>query len=207
MLKNNGIMMLKSVCFVSLMAVGFLGCKTNDDLVNADNKTDSVSSLNSVTTSSLYTPSAKGQKQMRDIVTYGRNHHRGFSGGDCFEWVWKYMYKSGYGNIKRYGDLPNMKSELARYFSDYMNSSQRNLDKAGLVRIDNMSSPIKNPHDSRIPDGAIIVVSAGSYGTAHPTAGDIVIKDGKYFINDGPDMNYGTKNTWYGRVLGVYVPK
>ena len=205
MLKNSE-MLLKSVCLISLMAVGFLGCKTNEGFVTTENKAISESSLNTVTTSSLYTPSAKGQKQMKDIVTYGRNHNRGFSGGDCFEWVWKYMYKSGYGNIKRYGDLPNMKSELARYFSDYMNASQRNLDKAGLVRIDNMSQPIKNPHDSRIPDGAI-VVSAGSYGTAHPTAGDIVIKDGKYFINDGPDMDYGTKNTWYGRVMGVYVPK
>jgi hypothetical protein len=27
------------------------------------------------------------------------------------------------------------------------------------------------------------------------------------FINGVPTMNYGTANTWHGRILGVYVPE
>jgi hypothetical protein len=51
------------------------------------------------------------------------------------------------------------------------------------------------------------VVAPGSTGTAHATAGDIVIKGDGRFINDGPNMDYGTKSTWTGKVLGVYIPK
>ncbi|MBP7634407.1 hypothetical protein KBA41_09545 [Candidatus Ozemobacteraceae bacterium] len=97
----------------------------------------------------------------------------------------------------------------AYHFSDYLNGGQTRLDEAGLQRLDTtLKPPITNPHDPRIPDGAVIVVSAGSYGTRDPVAGDIVVKAGPgHFINDGPNMDYGTKSSWYGKVMGVYVPK
>ena len=86
--------------------------------------------------------------------------------------------------------------------------SMRQAELIILVRIDNTNQKITNPHDPRIPDGAIIVVAPGSYGTAHPKAGDIVVKAGnRHFINDQYKMDYGTSSIWFGEVLGVYVPK
>ncbi|MEW6711415.1 MAG: hypothetical protein AB1403_16440, partial [Candidatus Riflebacteria bacterium] len=135
-------------------------------------------------------------------------HHRGGSNGYCFNAVWGYLSNSGYGKIRAWGDLARMKSGLARYFADYMNAGQANLDEAGLQRLDTaLKPPVTNPHDSRIPKGAVIVVAAGSTGTADPVAGDIVIKGDGRFINDGPNMWYGTRETWRGKLLGVYVPR
>lgn len=154
--------------------------------------------------------SARGQEQMRRLVDYARNNNVGGSNGDCFKYVWRYLHSSGYGKINNYNDLPRMQSGLARHFSDYMNASPANLREAGLQRLDTaLSPPISNPHDSRIPAGAVIVVAAGSTGTAHPEAGDIVVKGGRAgeFINDGPAMYYGTPSNWRGKVLGVYVPE
>jgi len=153
--------------------------------------------------------SAAAKKQMDDVVAYALANHRGASNGECFNAVWGYLTKSGYGNLQAWGDLPAMQSGEARHFAEYLNASQRNLDEAGLKRLDTtLNPPITSPHDPRIPKGAVIVVGPGSYGTNHATAGDIVIKaaDGR-FVNDGPNMDYGTSANWYGKVLGVYIPK
>lgn len=152
--------------------------------------------------------SERGKTQMARIVEYARNNNTGRSGGMCFNAVWGYMTSSGYGNLNDWNDLPEMGDDEARHLSEYLNGAQSRLDEAGLQRIDNsLTPPITNPHDPRIPDGAIIVVSAGSTGTAHPTAGDVVVKAGDRFINDGPNMNYGTRETWRGNILGIYIPK
>ncbi|MBF0543725.1 MAG: LysM peptidoglycan-binding domain-containing protein [Candidatus Riflebacteria bacterium] len=153
--------------------------------------------------------SDQAKQQMSNVVNYAKTHNNGASRGNCFAAVWGYLTSSGYGNLHSWGDLPNMESGEARNFAEYLNAGQSNLDEAGLIRYDSaLNPPITNPHDSRIPAGAVIVVSAGSYGTAHPTAGDIVVKsDDGNFINDGPDMDYGTSSTWYGKILGVYIPK
>jgi peptidoglycan hydrolase-like protein with peptidoglycan-binding domain len=154
--------------------------------------------------------SAKGKQQMRDLLSYARGHNSGASRGRCMEYVWRYMTESGYGNLNDFGDLPGMDGNLARGLPDYLNGSQAHLDEAGLQRLDStLNPPITSPHDPRIPAGAIIVVAAGSYGTSHPTAGDIVVKGDRpgEFINDGPNMSYGTSSSWYGQVRGVYVPK
>jgi hypothetical protein len=153
--------------------------------------------------------SATGQKQLSDVVAYAKKNHKGASAGQCFNAVWGYLTSSGYGKLKSWGDLPNMKSGEARHFAEYLNGSQAHRDEAGLQRFDTaFNPPITNPHDARIPVGAVIVVAAGSTGTAHPTAGDIVIKAGSgHFINDGPNMDYGTKSGWQGKLLGVYIPR
>lgn len=153
--------------------------------------------------------SAKAQEQMNKVAEYALQNNRGASKGQCFNAVWGYLTASGYGNLKAWGDLPDMGSDEARFFSEYLNRSQANLDKAGLQRFDTaFNPPITSPHDPRIPKGAVIVVGPGSYGTSHATAGDIVIKagDGR-FVNDGPNMDYGTASNWYGKLLGVYIPK
>lgn len=153
--------------------------------------------------------SENGQKQMADVVDYALANHRGASNGQCFNAVWGYLTSSGYGNLKAWDDLPDMGSDEAREFAEYLNKSSANLDEAGLQRLDTaFNPPITSPHDPRIPNGAVIVVAAGSYGTAHPTAGDIVIKAGEgRFVNDGPNMDYGTASNWTGKLLGIYIPK
>jgi hypothetical protein len=153
--------------------------------------------------------SAAAQKQMNDVVAYALANNRGASNGECFNAVWTYLTTSGYGNLQAWADLPAMQSGEARNFAEYLNASPRNLDEAGLKRLDTtLNPPITSPHDPRIPKGAVIVVAPNSYGTAHPTAGDIVIKAGEgRFVNDGPNMDYGTADSWYGKVLGVYIPK
>lgn len=154
------------------------------------------------------TVSAEGRSQMRNVVEYAMNNNTGASNGQCFNAVWGYLTSSGYGNLANWNDLPNMGSAEAKDFATYMNARKDNLEEVGLQRLDTaLTPPITNPHDPRIPEGAVIVVAAGSTGTAHPTAGDIVIKGNGRFINDGPNMDYGTKETWQGKILGVYIPK
>jgi LysM repeat protein len=153
--------------------------------------------------------SEHGQQQMRDVVHYALNHHKGSSDGWCFNAVWGYLVSSGYGKLRAWNDLPRMQSGQARFFAEYLNARPAHLDEAGLQRLDrSLQPPITNPHDSRIPLGAVIVVAANSTGTSDPEAGDIVIKAGpNRFVNDGPNMYYGTASTWRGRLLGVYVPR
>jgi len=154
--------------------------------------------------------SDRGRAQMSALVQHARANHSGASRGRCMEYVWRYMTTSGYGKLDNWGDLPRMDGALARGLPDYLNASPAHLKEAGLQRLDTATSPrITNPHDSRIPPGAIIVVAPGSTGTAHPTAGDIVVKGTRpgEFINDGPRMNYGSQGSWHGRILGVYVPE
>ncbi|MEW6710406.1 MAG: hypothetical protein AB1403_11340, partial [Candidatus Riflebacteria bacterium] len=68
--------------------------------------------------------SETGKRQMENVVRYAMGHHRGGSNGYCFNAVWGYLSNSGYGKIRAWGDLPRMKSGLARYFADYMNAGQ-----------------------------------------------------------------------------------
>ncbi|HEU4408484.1 MAG TPA: hypothetical protein VFS43_24695 [Polyangiaceae bacterium] len=147
--------------------------------------------------------SAEGKAQMSRIVAYADAHHSGVSGGRCFEYVWDYLWRSGYGKIDEYNDAPDMPSAYARNFAEYMNQGN-NAATWGLQRL-----PINNPYDA--PVGAVVVVAAGSPGTAHPTAGDIAIAaGGGRFINDGPNMGYGGSRQAFvnggGKVLGIYAP-
>jgi SH3-like domain-containing protein len=150
------------------------------------------------------TISAAGQAQMRNVLAYARAHNSGASRGRCFEYVWRYLAASGYGLINDPGDAPDMPSAYARNFAEYMNENG-NAARWGLQRL-----AIANPYDA--PVGAVVVVAAGSPGTAHPTAGDISLAaGGGVFINDGPAMGYGGSRAAFtsggGRVLGIYVPR
>lgn len=146
--------------------------------------------------------SARGRQQMADVLAYAEKNNSGASKGRCFEYVWKYLTTSGYGNLRAYSDAPDMPSAYARNFAEYMNANG-NAAKWGLRRL-----PIDVPHDA--PAGAVVVVAAGSPGTSHPTAGDIAIAaGGGRFVNDGPNMNYGPRASFKndgGRVLGIYAP-
>jgi hypothetical protein len=154
--------------------------------------------------------SDRGQAQMSRLVDYARSHNSGVTGGRCFEYVWRYMTSSGYGKLRSWGDLPSMNGSYARNFADYLNAGPARLREAGLQRLDTGVSPrITNPHDPRIPPGAVIVVAPGSTGTSDPIAGDIVVRGRSRgeFLNDGSmGRNMGTRSTWRGQILGVYVP-
>jgi len=146
--------------------------------------------------------SARGRKQMADVLAYAERNNSGSSSGKCFEYVWRYLTTSGYGNLHDYEDAPDMPSAEARNFAEYMNANG-NAAKWGLRRL-----PIDLPHDA--PPGAVVGGAAGSPGTSHPTAGDIAIAaGGGRFVNDGPNMNYGPRASFKndgGRVLGIYAP-
>ena len=67
---------------------------------------------------------------------------------------------------------------------------------------------LDNPYNA--PAGSIVVVRAGTPGTAHPTAGDIAIADGKGGFLNGGNMGYGGPQNFpkgNNLVMGVYVPK
>lgn len=155
--------------------------------------------------------SPNGRDQMNRVVQYARTHNAGATDGNCFNYVWRYLTSSGYGKLNGWNDLPAMPSGYARNFAEYMNASPSHLAEAGLQRLDTaLSPPITNPHDPRVPPGAVVVVGPGSTGTAHPTAGDITIRGAspREFINDGNMGQWmGTRDSWRGRVLGIYVPR
>jgi len=142
---------------------------------------------------------------MRRLLSYAKTHNSGGSHGNCFNYVWRYMANSKYGKIVSQNSLPNMPSNYARNFADYLNASPAHLQEAGLQRI----TGVTNPFDPKIPAGAVVVVGPGSTGTSHPVAGDITVKgENGQFINDGPSMGsyMGNLNSWRGTLLGAYVP-
>ncbi len=105
------------------------------------------------------------------------------------------------GRIGRLPSIPDDFGALAHQFADYVDAGHAGA--LGLRRLD-----LHSPYDA--PAGAIVVVRAGSPGTAHPTAGDISIAAGNgVFYNDG-NMSYGGPDRFPAGndfVLGIYVPQ
>jgi hypothetical protein len=124
--------------------------------------------------------------------------------GKCYFHVCQFLIQcGGYGRIKNpYNQFPSWALPLAHNFSDLMTST--GAAHWGLERL-SMSSP----YDA--PAGAIVVVKAGSPGTAHPTAGDIAIADGSGHFYNGGLMGYSGPDGWKrsptAHLLGVYVPR
>ena len=125
--------------------------------------------------------------------------------GRCYSHVSGYIDKVGYGGIARNGfdaAIPSQYWAEAHMFADYLNKN------GNAARLGLMNTGGNNPY--KAPAGAIVVVRAGTPGTANPTAGDIAVSDGSSgnFWNGG-DMgyggssNFGPGNTY---VLGIYVP-
>ena len=161
-----------------------------------------------------FTVSAAGERQMAALAAkaqanVGAKRPKGY----CYHQVKLDIQEVGYGDISKQTangqlrPLPGSDQGEAHDFADYMNSrasnGKTNADNLGLQKLN-----ITNPYDA--PKGAIIVVRAGTPGTHHPTAGDIVVAGGNgKFYNDG-NMGYGgSKNFKPGNnyVLGIYVPK
>ncbi len=147
-------------------------------------------------------PSKDAAAQMERLVAIAEANNVGASKGDCFKFVWRYLVKAQYGRIRSHGDAPQMKSDYARQFAEFMNSGD-NAKRWGLRRL-SISSPYQAPR------GAVVVVGPGTPGTRHAVAGDIAVARGDgTFINDGPRMSYGPPERFAadgGTLLGAYVP-
>ena len=81
-------------------------------------------------------------------------------------------------------------------------------DNAAELCLENVQSKYgNNPY--KAPTGTIVVVRAGTPGTANPVAGDIaVVGEGDYFWNGG-EMGYGGSQNFPSNndyVLGIYAP-
>jgi hypothetical protein len=133
--------------------------------------------------------------------------------GLCFTHVADYIDAVGFGKLggpngKLVGSAMSeagVSTSEARNFSEFLDKDG-NAEKYGIRKL----GGITNPYDA--PAGSIVVVAAGSPGTAHPTAGDIAVAGGGGKFYNGGNMSYGgSKEGWTsrggGRVLGVYVPK
>ncbi|MBM4279989.1 MAG: peptidoglycan-binding protein [Deltaproteobacteria bacterium] len=138
----------------------------------------------------------QARQQMQHLLDVAR---RGAEGqrplGRCLREVQNHLDQVTYGK----GKVPRL--PYARNFAQYLNRDG-NAARLGLKRL-----PITNAYDS--PPGAIIVVRAGSPGTRHPAAGDIVAKArGDHLYNDG-EMGFAGRGNFprgTNHVLSVYVP-
>ena len=118
--------------------------------------------------------------------------------GRCYEHVWRFMAQSGFGAFPKVG-IPDSHAPEARMFADLVNVDPA---RYGLKRL-----AIDNPYQA--PPGAVVVVRAGTPGTAHPTAGDIAVSTGEGWFANGGQMRYGGAQNFppgNNYVLGIYVP-
>ncbi|HEY9766458.1 MAG TPA: peptidoglycan-binding domain-containing protein [Chroococcales cyanobacterium] len=142
---------------------------------------------------------SQGRQQMKNLLQAAERESAGLRPqGTCYAAVWGMIEKAGYGNMPG-ATPPDSLSAYACQFAEWADS---NLQAAGLRKL-----PISDPYQA--PAGSIVVVRAGTPGTAHPTAGDIVVAmgDGR-FLNDG-EMGYGGSDNFppgNDYVLGIYAP-
>jgi peptidoglycan hydrolase-like protein with peptidoglycan-binding domain len=153
--------------------------------------------LRAIRQAAANTGSAKqAQSEMKNLLRVAQESAGGQRPqGYCLKAVQDDLDRVKYGT----GKVPRL--PYAHDFADFLNRDG-NAAKLGLKRL-----PIHNPYDA--PPGAIVVVRAGTPGTANPVAGDIVVRGhGSHLYNDG-EMSYGGPGNFpkgNSYVLGVYVP-
>lgn len=148
--------------------------------------------------------SREGSAQRQRLLSIAESGGAGRPDGKCYMHVCQFLVRcGGYGRIKNpYTQFPGWALPLAHNFADLMNSQG-----PGHWGLDRLS--ISNPYDA--PAGAIVVVKAGSPGTAHPTAGDIAVADGNGRFYNGGLMGYSGREGWKhsptAHLLGAYIPR
>ena len=103
--------------------------------------------------------------------------------GYCYSHVADYIDAVGYGGIDKGGfddAIPPQYWTYAYQFAEYLNTGS---NAADLCLKNIQSSVSNNPY--KAPSGAIVVVRAGTPGTANPVAGDIAVADPDDFYNGG----------------------
>ena len=123
--------------------------------------------------------------------------------GRCYFHVSYMLEDARYGNFAPGNFLQFVPAGFiaeAYQFADWMNRGN-NARLAGLQRLSLDDA-------NKAPAGSVVVVRAGTCGTAHPTAGDIAVSagNGVNFWNGG-DMRYCQQfRPGNNFVLGIYVP-
>jgi hypothetical protein len=127
--------------------------------------------------------------------------------GRCYSHVADYIDATGFGGIDKNGfndAIPPAYWAEARQFAEYLNQGSNAAD----LCIKNVQGQYSN-NPYKAPTGSIVVVRAGTPGTAHPTAGDIAIVGGGDYFWNGGEMSYGGSGNFppsNNYVLGIYVP-
>jgi peptidoglycan hydrolase-like protein with peptidoglycan-binding domain/GH24 family phage-related lysozyme (muramidase) len=154
---------------------------------------------------SIKNESHDGAAQRAKMLSIARAGSAGLKpDGRCYYHVCQFLIQChGYGTITDpYTQFPSGDLPEAHDFANLMNSDGP--AKFGLEKLG-----ISNPYDA--PAGSIVVVAAGSPGTANPTAGDISIADGNGNFYNGGMMSYGGSEGWSAspgaNLLGCYVPR
>ena len=126
--------------------------------------------------------------------------------GYCYSHVADFIDETGYGGIDKNGfdtAIPSQYWTYAYQFAEYLNTGSNAAD----LCLENIQASLSNnPYNA--PTGAIVVVRAGTPGTANPVAGDIAIADPDNFWNGG-EMSYGGASNFPSSndyVLGIFVP-
>lgn len=142
------------------------------------------------------------------LNSYAKQRSQGKSpDGMCYSHVADYIDAVGYGGIDKGGfndAIPPQYWTYAYQFAEYLNQG----NNAAELCLENVQSKYSN-NPYKAPTGTIVVVRAGTPGTANPVAGDIaVVGDGDYFWNGG-EMGYGGSQNFPSNndyVLGIYAP-
>ena len=146
---------------------------------------------------------------MNSMESYSGANSRGkYPDGMCYSHVADYIDAVGYGGISKGGfnnAIPSAYWTYAYQFAEYLNQG----NNAANLCLENVQAKYgNNPYKG--PAGALVVVRAGTPGTANPVAGDIAVisKEGDVFWNGG-EMGYGGSQNFPSNnnyVLGMYVP-
>lgn len=141
--------------------------------------------------------SAQGRKQMEALLNVAKNGSEGRRpDGMCLKHVGDFLDRVSYGKIG-HGAAPRL--PMAKDFGNWLNA---NYKEKGLKKL-NLDNPYK------APPGSIVVVRAGTPGTHHPTAGDIVVVGRNGHFYNGGEMGYGgSQNFPKGNhhVIGIFAP-
>lgn len=179
----------------------------SDDLVinpTTPTTTGASTNCNSPTTPYNGPISASGQK----LLNYAKQDSQGKApDGRCLENVNNYIDAVGFGSIPR----PTIRLAEAYMYGEWLIT---NGSKYGITNLLD-KNPNMSPYDA--PAGSIVVVTDGSPGTSHKTAGDIAVADGTGKFYNGGEMAYQGKSSWKGnigtdnrdgstgKVIGIFV--
>ena len=142
------------------------------------------------------------ESEMNKFEAYSRRQSEGRRpDGRCYFHVANFIDAMGYGGITKNGFNNCVGSQYHAYA--YQFHSAIGSGKCGLKDVKEQYG--NNPYNA--PRGALVVVKAGTPGTAHPVAGDIAVASGDGRFWNGGNMAYGGKNHEYaGQLLAIYVP-
>ena len=144
----------------------------------------------------------------KNLNNEAKQHSQGKApDGKCYSHVADYIDAVGFGGINKGHFNDAIRSAYYSYayqFAEYLNEGN---NAANLCLKNDQSKYSNNPY--KAPTGSIVVVRAGTPGTANPVAGDIAVVGGSGNFWNGGEMSYGGSDNFPSSndyVLGIYVP-